>query len=97
MATLGIDYGKMTALISFVETTKSRMDTLLSDLSTEAPTALAAVYGGEAADQTKARLQSIATSVATEMTELVANLKSKADEMQSAYEAQEKKMQNSVS
>ncbi len=97
MATLGINYTKMTSLIEFVENTKSEMDALLSNLSTEAPSSLANSYGGEAAEQTRERLQKIASDVASEMTELVDNLKSKAIEMKSAYEAQEKKMQNSVS
>ena len=97
MAVAGMDYRKVISLASYIEeTTIPNINKELDALVNSIPSKIAEVYGGAAAENTKARISAVAEKLNTDLNTIMNTLKSNAEEKQAAYATQEAKMQESV-
>lgn len=97
MATIsGMDYSKMQALIQDLTTQKDLMVGILSDLITSVPARLELAYSGDAATQYKDALQKVIENIDATLKEIITQLNANAEQKQTDYATQDKKMQESI-
>lgn len=96
MAVSGMDYGKMATLISEANTTRTNVNEKLQEMIKNIPTKVSECYGGDAANDTKTKIVSVATNINTALNDIINSLKTNAEQKKADYAQQEKRMQNSV-
>lgn len=92
----GMNYSEMENLISFVEQKRANMVDILDTLEGEMPPQIAASYSGEAATTYQNTLKVTANSMNQTLQSIIDALKLNATEMQTQYEQQDRKMQDSA-
>ena len=92
----GMNYGKVAALIEFMSTQKTDIINNLTELQTVAPANIATHYSGSAADTYQKTLGTVIKNITDTLNLMINTLKDNTIAKQEEYEAQDKKMQDSV-
>ncbi len=89
MAKSGMRYQKMLNLVSKMEEYQTRMTTVMDTLQNERSTSVAAVYGGEAADNFKTNMKTIADNLDKQIKSIIKQLNEEAQTQHDNYQKQE--------
>lgn len=96
MAKAGMRYQRTKNLIKQVEEKQKRMNEILKRLEEERVSEVGAVYGGEAADNFKGNVKTIADDLNTKITKIIQDLNVEADTQYDNYKKQEAALKSNI-